>query len=377
MLSRTPAAVKKRKIMKLRISLSSLLLLTLIVAWAPKVMASNTWYVDGVNGSDSNDCKSQANACATIGHAISLASSGDSVMISPTTYQENLTIIINLQLIGSGAAKTIIDGTGSGSVVGILNTAAVVGISGVTMQNGIASGGAGILNWGTLTVDKSILKGNMSLSETSSAGGGIFSSGTLTVTNSTFSNNSGSSRFMYGGAIYSSGPLTVTNSTFSQNASNGSIGGGGGAIYNAGVASINNSTFSGNSATGDGGGGIYNGGGLLTIQNSLVANSKAGGNCLGSLTSNGYNLSTDKTCTFNNSGDLNSTKLRLGPLKKNGGPTPTMALPHGSPAVDAGNPSGCTDGQGNLLTTDQRGMPRPDKEDSGGCDMGAYERQSD
>jgi len=30
-----------------------------------------------------------------------------------------------------------------------------------------------------------------------------------------------------------------------------------------------------------------------------------------------------------------------------------------------------------LLKTDQRGKPRPDTEDTGGCDMGAYERQSD
>jgi hypothetical protein len=36
-----------------------------------------------------------------------------------------------------------------------------------------------------------------------------------------------------------------------------------------------------------------------------------------------------------------------------------------------------TDSLGHLLKIDQRGMPRPDKEDSGGCDMGAYERQSD
>jgi hypothetical protein len=35
------------------------------------------------------------------------------------------------------------------------------------------------------------------------------------------------------------------------------------------------------------------------------------------------------------------------------------------------------DGHGHLLKTDQHGKPRPDKEDSGGCDMGAYERQKD
>jgi hypothetical protein len=40
-------------------------------------------------------------------------------------------------------------------------------------------------------------------------------------------------------------------------------------------------------------------------------------------------------------------------------------------------PGGCTDSKGHLLKTDQRGKPRPDKEDTGGCDMGAYERQSD
>ena len=55
----------------------------------------------------------------------------------------------------------------------------------------------------------------------------------------------------------------------------------------------------------------------------------------------------------------------------NGGPTKTMSLPSGSPAVDAGNPSGCTDGNGHLLKTDQRGKPRPDREDERGCDMGA------
>ena len=49
----------------------------------------------------------------------------------------------------------------------------------------------------------------------------------------------------------------------------------------------------------------------------------------------------------------------------------------GSPAIDAGNPNGCIDVNRHLLKTDQRGMPRPDKEDSRGCDMGAYERQQD
>jgi hypothetical protein len=36
-----------------------------------------------------------------------------------------------------------------------------------------------------------------------------------------------------------------------------------------------------------------------------------------------------------------------------------------------------TDRLGHLLKTDQRGLPRPNTEDRSGCDMGAFERQSD
>jgi len=95
------------------------------------------------------------------------------------------------------------------------------------------------------------------------------------------------------------------------------------------------------------------------------------------VTSNGYNLSSDGTCNFYGPGDMNNTNPLLGPLQNNGGPTQTIALPSGSPAIDAGNPAGCTDGSGHLLATDQRGQPRPDKEDTGGCDIGAYESQTD
>ena len=54
-----------------------------------------------------------------------------------------------------------------------------------------------------------------------------------------------------------------------------------------------------------------------------------------------------------------------------------MALLPGSPAIDADNPRDCTDGQGHLLKTDQRGQPRLDNEHTSGGDMGAYEKQSD
>ena len=49
---------------------------------------------------------------------------------------------------------------------------------------------------------------------------------------------------------------------------------------------------------------------------------------------------------------------QVGLLADNGGPTWTHALLAGSPAIDAGNPAGCTDAFSNLLLTDQRGEPR-------------------
>ncbi len=57
------------------------------------------------------------------------------------------------------------------------------------------------------------------------------------------------------------------------------------------------------------------------------------------------------------------TDPKLGPLADNGGPTLTMALLPGSPAIDAGNTSLAP-------TTDQRGFPRP----AGlAADIGAFE----
>ena len=68
---------------------------------------AGTWYVNGVSGDDGNNCKTKATACATIGHAISLAASGDTIQIAAATYQENLSIPFNLTLNGAKAATTI------------------------------------------------------------------------------------------------------------------------------------------------------------------------------------------------------------------------------------------------------------------------------
>src|SRR5215472_7662866 len=71
--------------------LNALLLIALAAAFAPAAVAT-TWYVDGVSGSDGNNCTSATTACKTIAHAVEAAVSGDSIIVAPATYNENLSI---------------------------------------------------------------------------------------------------------------------------------------------------------------------------------------------------------------------------------------------------------------------------------------------
>jgi hypothetical protein len=397
--------MKSRKLMCVAI-------LTLFAA--VPIASASKWYVDGKHGNDNNNCRSRQHACKTISNAISLTLPGDLIFVAPATYHEGLFIPFNLKIIGSGAKTTIVDCGGvycQAAVVGSEPKVPVV-LSRMTFRNGAGPvDGGGIYNcFGTLTVIDSIITNNKirrgggsdgygagiyncpsstltlintTISDNSALiGGAICNGGMLTIKNSTFSGNVARQR--EGGAIGNYGTLIITNSTFSGNlARNSKVGSRAGGILNGGLFQstgtlvINNSTFSGNIAAGGKGGGIFNvKGSTVVLQNSIVVNN-TGGNCHGAVTSNGYNLSSDSTCNFDSAGDLNDTDPELGRLRNNGGPTKTMALLPGSPAIDSGNPSGCTDGAGHLLKTDQRGEPRPDKEDSGGCDRGAYERQRD
>src|SRR5262249_28072946 len=136
---------------------------------------STRWYVDGVNGNDSNDCMSPTTACRTIGHAISLVASGDSIKVAAATYRENLTVGVSLKIIGAGARTTIMDGGGAGTVVTI--SAGTVTLSRLTIQNGLAaSSGGGIYNSGTLTINDSTISGNISgrANVSPGSGGGIY-----------------------------------------------------------------------------------------------------------------------------------------------------------------------------------------------------------
>ena len=205
-----------------------------------------------------------------------------------------------------------------------------------------------------------------------------------------------------GGAIFNDeGHVTVQNSTFTSNSVNRGDGGAdpdnpggngadlGAAIYSFhGTMIIRNSTISYNASTGPLGGLVFDNrdlpcdddaclGGLfgsLTLENTIIAH-------------NGGDLSSPKECSvlsgvraplLAGSGNLimqNDTDAsacpglvgqddpQLGDLRDNLGLTPTMAIPHGSPAW------GAADGG---LDFDQRGQKRPSK-DGHGFDIGAFE----
>jgi hypothetical protein len=295
---------------------SSRLLLALILTLAPTALAGSTWYVNGVTGNDGNNCTSPTTACKTIGHAISLASSGDSIQVAAATYTENLTIAFNLRITGSAARTTIIDGGQKGPAVLISKANANVTLSNFTIRNGHGSPGGGIENeFGNLTVNNSTISGSNAYCvshpcHNHGSGGGIFNVGTLTLNNSTVSGNTAESS---GGGIDNYGTATITNSTISGNSPSY---GGGGIANCGGTLMVNNSTVSGN-GTPYVGGGVYNDdtyGGTVTLQNSIVANTTSGRDCYGTITSNGYNLSDDNTCNFSGPGDLNNTDPELGTL---------------------------------------------------------------
>jgi CSLREA domain-containing protein len=216
----------------------------------------------------------------------------------------------NMDIVGAGAATTIIEscnGTGCTGIDRVLDIALGVGtitvnISGVTIRNGNTnSDGGGIRNYGTTNFTNSIISGNKALGN----GGGIYnktSSSPLTITNSTVSGNTTS---LAGGGIYNnpgSSALTITNSTVSGNTTSGNNGGGG--IYNTGSSStltITNSTLSDNHAPSGSGGGInvYAGTAIITnstvLGNTAASNASGGGICnYGTLTINNSTLSGNR-----------------------------------------------------------------------------------
>ena len=245
------------------------------------------------------------------------------------------------------------------------------GFAMLTVANCVISdnSGSGVQNLSAaVTIINTTISGN-----SAEEGGGIYTGGgklpgNLTVINSTISGNFASSD---GGGIASGfSGLTIVNSTISGNSvGDPDYGDGGGIASGYGVVppalTITNSTVSGNSAATCGG--VC--GGTVEIGNTIL-NANASGNIDGTVTSHGYNISSDDGGgLLTGPGDQINTDPLLGPLRDHGGPTLTHVPLRGSPAIDAGDP-GFT--------------PPPDHDQRGACfyrvfggriDVGSVETQ--
>jgi hypothetical protein len=288
---------------------------------------------------------------------------------------------------------TFAGNTATGGAGGTGGTAAggtTAGLSGNGGAGGVGAGGA-VFNVRNLSIQGSTFTSN------SSRGGASANAGM---------NGNGSGKggirgaFASGGAVYNAWWTAVTNSTFYTNfviggaGGNGGNGGGtfnlpgdggdggngiGGSLNNDNSITVVNCTFSSggtfggtNGVAGTGsftgepgnpgsgvGGNLANGGPSFVVMNSVLAAAAPGNNVFGGYTDAGFNLSSDNT----GSPGFQNLDPKLGPLAPNGGPTFTMALLSGSPAInkippDAGPPA------------DQRGVARPVNNLS---DIGAFE----
>ena len=284
-----------------------------------------------------------------------------------------LEIVSDLDLLGQNIT---LDAGGSCRVLFVDAAVNDALVSGVTISGGSAAGG-GILNNGTLSLVGSTISGNTAVA--SGNGGGVLNQGTLSLVAATISGNSADPN---GGGVFNSGTVSIVNSTIEDNMAASS----GGGIYNSGELSAANSTIVGNSA-GTSGGGIFNDGTLVVVNSTIAMNSADGNqNSVGAgggiRTENGnsttlhnsivagntrgtaaiaddlsdisvsgtpvqadssYNLIGDANTSGGLMHDVNGNQVGvdsgLDPagLQDHGGPTRTIALLPGSPAINQGS----------------------------------------
>ncbi len=236
-------------------------------------------------------------------------------------------------------------GTGWGGAIINGTTAGAANLTACTFTNNYASSlGGAVIGYSFNITDSTFANNNAGHN-----GGALRTDGTVVITGSTFSGNTAAND---GGAIMSHGSTTITNTTLANNTANG----GGGIQFFQGTGTMRNVTIAYNTATTFSGGAHIGTASSVTAVNTIVAGNaaptdpNAGGNP--------FNASS-----LNNLFNLSAAAAGLGTLANNGGPTQTIALLLGSPAINSGTSVG-------VPTTDQRGLTRV-----GSTDIGAYESQ--
>lgn len=204
--------------------------------------ATRVLYVATTGTDSGNACKVAATPCATVGHALAKAASGDVIQVAAGRYDEHgLTVRVPVTIEGAGPGATIIDGQKMGQVMLIEDgvTATVAKLAIVNGKN-TGSDGGGMENDGTVSLVQDRFAGDHS----DDPGGAIVNFGTIaTLTGDTFSQNSTA---RYGGAIENFGTIgDATGDTFEANFGDF----GAGAIDNQGsIGTLDGSSFTSNTA---------------------------------------------------------------------------------------------------------------------------------
>ena len=300
-----------------------------------------------------------------------LSITGDELYYHSDGALGDLELSDDVVLSGAGAGATVFDAAGIDRIFDV-NDGATVTLSDFTATGGYGDG-----------VDRD--GGAISVDEDSDA----------TIRHAELTGNESTGP---GGAISSEGALTLIDSVVYANvAANGGGGIDCGDFQGNSTTTVINSTISGNTAGGNGGG-IIGGRGSLTLQNVTLSGNQAPnasalfydsdfgtpgtisntifeGDCdidgtMRPVSTGGNVESPGNTCDLLDPSDqVNVPDLMLDALADNGGPTPTIALLAGSPAIDTGILGSCP-------AADQRGVARPvdgDGDQVADCDAGAYE----
>ncbi|MBL9114887.1 MAG: hypothetical protein JNJ83_07740 [Verrucomicrobiaceae bacterium] len=332
--------------------------------------------------------------------ALTYAGDGSTITFSPSAFNGLFhTIALNAALgpLKVKAGRLIIDATaiaptadsagvtvdgGGGTKLMDVFSGVVLEVRRMTFKNGNDPAAGGIRNDGNLLLTECSVEGNTS----SMGGGGVVNVGTLKAQRCTFSGNQANVGAVPpvdsgGGALLNQGHATLENCTFSGNSAMF-----GGAIdqyqFPTGgkpVLKITHCTISGNTANEmEGGGGLY----LLydcTLTDSIISGNTAFPLMPNDVTNNNDFFDQNKgliTAGVNivpniltvHGGKLSgAAPLTVDPmlsaLAQNGGPTRTMVLLAGSPAIDKATTS---------LGGDQRGLGIKDKADVGAFEFGTF-----
>ncbi len=262
---------------------------------------------------------------------------------------------------------------------GIENDLGTLSLTGsLVLQNSASNDGGGIEDdGGTTTVSGSSIEDNTAAN---SGGGFDITAGTTTITASTVGYDIATA----GAGIANAGTLSIANSTFADDLATNA----GGGIDTTGTLTAVNVTIADNQVGSSGtGGGLEVAGGTATLDNTIVASNTAGTGSSAPASDIGGTVATSSSYnlvgTGGSGGLTGGTKGNqvgvaspdLGTPGENGGPTLTIALLQGSPAIDAGSDSisGVT-----VPAYDQRGAIRgPAGLNAGSTvDIGAYEASS-